>query len=169
MKKKVLAILLASTMTLAFTACGSSDDGASTSGDSGETASEDTDGDSSSSDEGGSFEGASIEIDIEDSIQGDPETLDQFLKEIDAFCEETGAEIEVVQNGGDQENILKTRMASQDMPDMFVTHGWAALRYNDFCEDLSGEEWISRVDESVLSVITDADGKVCTAPLTQWV
>ena len=35
MKKKVLAILLASTMTLAFTACGSSDDGASTSGDSG--------------------------------------------------------------------------------------------------------------------------------------
>ena len=39
MKKKVLAILLASTMTLAFTACGSSDDGASTSGDSGETAS----------------------------------------------------------------------------------------------------------------------------------
>ena len=89
MKKKVLAILLASTMTLALGACGSSDDGTS-SGDSGETASEDTSGedtadDSASSEEGGSFEGASIEIDIEDSIQGNKETLDQFLKEIDAF------------------------------------------------------------------------------------
>lgn len=171
MKKKVLAILLASSMALALGACGSSDDGASSSGGSAENSSSDkASDDSTSSEEGsGSFEGASIEIDIEDSIQGNQETLDQFLKEIDDFCAETGAKIEVVQNGGDQENILKTRMASQDMPDMFVTHGWAALRYNDFCEDLGDEDWISRVDESVLSVITDSDGKVCTAPLTQWV
>ena len=64
---------------------------------------------------------------------------------------------------------MKTRMASRDMPDMFVTHGWATLRYNDFCEDLSGEEWVSRLDDAVKSVITDENGKICTAPLTQWV
>lgn len=163
MKKKVLAILLASSMALALGACGSSDSSSSEKGTGSNTSDETAEGGS------GSFEGVSIEIDIEDSIQGNTETLDFFLQEIDDFCQETGAEIEVVQNGADHENILKTRMASQDMPDMFVTHGWASLRYNDFCEDLGDEEWISRVDDSVLSVITDADGKVCTAPLTQWV
>lgn len=50
-----------------------------------------------------------------------------------------------------------------------VTHGWSTLRYNDFCEDLSGEEWVSRLDDAVKAVITDENGKVCTAPLTQWV
>ena len=47
--------------------------------------------------------------------------------------------------------------------------GCVTLRYNDFCEDLSGEEWVSRLDDAVKSVITDENGKICTAPLTQWV
>lgn len=173
MKRKVLAVMLAAGMALSMGACGSSD-GGSKDGSKGDTAKEDTAGtdsaEGSDSAEGGKqFEGVKIEVDIEDSIQGDTNTLAFFNEEIAAFCEETGAEVEVVQNGSDHENILKTRMASQDMPDMWVTHGWASLRYNDFCEDLSGEAWVSRVDDAVKAVITDKDGKVCTAPLTQWV
>lgn len=158
MKRKALAALLAASMVLTLGACGSAggDTGSSSSG-------------SSEDSEGKAFSGVSIEVDIEDSIQGSKETLEYFNKEVEAFCDETGAEIEVVQNGGDHENILKTRMASQDMPDMWITHGWASLRYSDFCEDLSGEEWVGRVDEAVKSVITDKNGKICTAPLTQWV
>lgn len=172
MKRKVLAVMLAASMALTLGACGSSDSGSKDDGKS-DTAKEDTaadDAGSSDSEDGGKeFKGVKIEVDIEDSIQGDANTLAFFNEEIEAFCEETGAEVEVVQNGSDHENILKTRMASQDMPDMWVTHGWASLRYNDFCEDLSGEEWVSRVDDAVKAVITDKDGKVCTAPLTQWV
>ena len=107
MKKKVLAALLAASMTVTLGACSSS--GGSSEGGS---------GGSSDGSGGGTFSGVSIEVDIEDSIQGSKETLDYFNKEVEAFCEETGAKIEVVQNGGDHENILKTRMASQDMPDM---------------------------------------------------
>ena len=171
MKRKVLAAMLAASMALTLGACGSSDGGSK----SDDTAKEDaaaSDGEKEAGDsaEGGKqFEGVKIEVDIEDSIQGDADTLAFFMEEVDAFCEETGAEIEVVQNGSDHENILKTRMASQDMPDMWITHGWASLRYHEFCEDLSGEEWMSRVDDAVKAVITDSDGKVCTAPLTQWV
>lgn len=173
MKRKVLAVMLAAGMVLSMGACGSSD-GGSKDDSKGDTAKEDTAGtdsteDSGSAEGGKQFEGVKIEVDIEDSIQGDANTLAFFNEEIEAFCEETGAEIEVVQNGSDHENILKTRMASQDMPDMWITHGWASLRYHDFCEDLSGEEWVSRVDDAVKAVITDKDGKVCTAPLTQWV
>lgn len=169
MKRKILAVMLATGMVMSLGACGSSDSEAETSDTAKEETADASESDSEATDAGKQFEGVKIEVDIEDSIQGDANTLEYFLKEVEAFCDETGAEVEVVQNGSDHENILKTRMASQDMPDMWVTHGWSTLRYNDFCEDLSGEEWISRVDDAVKAVITDKDGKVCTAPLTQWV
>ena len=175
MKRKVLAVLLAASMMGTLGACGSSGSsdtsGTDTKTDNGSTEDDTaaTDGETTADSGSGSFDGVKIEVDIEDSIQGDQNTLDCFNKLIDEFSQQTGAEVEVVQNGSDHENIMKTRMASQDMPDMFVTHGWSTLRYNDFCEDLSGEEWVSRLDDAVKSVITDENGKVCTAPLTQWV
>ena len=161
MKRKILAVLLAASMLGTLGACGSTQTQEEAKTDENATETED--------DKGTSFKGVKIEVDIEDSIQGDQNTLDCFNKLIDEFSKQTGAEVEVVQNGSDHENIMKTRMASRDMPDMFVTHGWATLRYNDFCEDLSGEEWVSRLDDAVKSVITDENGKICTAPLTQWV
>lgn len=169
MKRKILAVMLATGMVMSLGACGSSESGAESSDTAKEETTDASESNSDTKDETKQFEGVKIEVDIEDSIQGDANTLEYFNKEVEAFCEETGAEVEVVQNGSDHENIMKTRMASQDMPDMWVTHGWSTLRYNDFCEDLSGEEWISRVDDAVKAVITDKDGKVCTAPLTQWV
>lgn len=158
MKRKILAVLLAASMLGTFGACGSTQTQEEAKTDENATETEDA--------KGTSFKGVKIEVDIEDSIQGDQNTLDCFNKLIDEFSKQTGAEVEVVQNGSDHENIMKTRMASRDM---FVTHGWATLRYNDFCEDLSGEEWVSRLDDAVKSVITDENGKICTAPLTQWV
>lgn len=169
MKRKILAVMLATGMAMSLGACGSSESGAESNDTAKEEKTDASESTSDTKDETKQFEGVKIEVDIEDSIQGDANTLEYFNKEVEAFCEETGAEVEVVQNGSDHENIMKTRMASQDMPDMWVTHGWSTLRYNDFCEDLSGEEWISRVDDAVKAVITDKDGKVCTAPLTQWV
>ena len=171
MKRKVLAVLLAASMMGTLGACGSSDSGKQTDAKTDDSSSTETtdSGEASADSSDGSFDGVKIEVDIEDSIQGDQNTLDCFNKLIDEFSQQTGAEVEVVQNGSDHENIMKTRMASQDMPDMFVTHGWSTLRYNDFCEDLSGEEWVSRLDDAVKAVITDENGKVCTAPLTQWV
>lgn len=120
MKRKVLAVLLAagsgnpwSVRFLRFrkTDRAKTDDSSSTeTTDSGEASADSSDG---------SFDGVKIEVDIEDSIQGDQNTLDCFNKLIDEFSQQTGAEVEVVQNGSDHENIMKTRMASQDMPDMF--------------------------------------------------
>ena len=157
MKRKVLAVLLAASMMGTLGACGSSDSGKQTDAKTDDSSSTETtdSGEASADSSDGSFDGVKIEVDIEDSIQGDQNTLDCFNKLIDEFSQQTGAEVEVVQNGSDHENIMKTRMASQDMPDMFVTHGWSTLRYNDFCEDLSGEEWVSRLDDAVKAVITD--------------
>lgn len=52
-------------------------------------------GEASADSSDGSFDGVKIEVDIEDSIQGDQNTLDCFNKLIDEFSQQTGAEVEV--------------------------------------------------------------------------
>lgn len=38
--------------------------------------------------------------------------------------------------GAEYENIMKVKMASRHLPDVFATHGWARIRYGDFLADL---------------------------------
>lgn len=67
--------------------------------------------------------------------------------------------------GKDYESMMKVKMASNDLPDIFATHGWAVLRYNDYLLDLSKEEWAPRVKSSIRDVVTDDNGKLCVLPL----
>jgi raffinose/stachyose/melibiose transport system substrate-binding protein len=113
------------------------------------------------------FSGQSIEVDIGGEIDND--SLDEFDKLVAAFADQTGAKIEVVHNGQDHEQIMKTRMASNSMPDIWSTHGWSTMRYTDFLADLAGEPWVSNMDDAIAKVVTDANGKVCTMPMSQWI
>lgn len=152
MKRKVTAIMMASVMGLSLAACGGgSDSGSKASSEEGKT----------------DFSGVKAEIDIDGTVIGD--ALKEFQKKVAEFNELTGAKLEVVANGDDHESIMKTRMASNDMPDMFTTHGWSTIRYNEFCYDLSGEAWVDSMDDAAASIATDENGKICTCPLTEWV
>lgn len=113
------------------------------------------------------FTGIKAEIDIDGTVID--AALTTFEERIAQFNELTGAQLELVTNADDHENIMKTRMASNDMPDMFTTHGWSTIRYNEFCMDLSGESWVPDMAEAAASIVTDKNGKICTCPLTEWV
>ena len=52
---------------------------------------------------------------------------------------------------------MKTRMASGDLPDIWVTHGWSVMRYSEYMEPLEDQDWYSQIDESLLPSITDDD------------
>ena len=45
--------------------------------------------------------------------------------------------------GADYEKLMKIKMAANDMPDVFSTHGWAKVRYGDFLLDLRDQPWAS--------------------------
>ena len=77
MKRKILAVLLAASMLGTFGACGSTQTQEEAKTDENATETEDA--------KGTSFKGVKIEVDIEDSIQGDQNTLDCFNKLIDEF------------------------------------------------------------------------------------
>jgi raffinose/stachyose/melibiose transport system substrate-binding protein len=67
--------------------------------------------------------------------------------------------------GSDYENIMKVKMASKDMPDVFSTHGWAVARYGDFLLDLSNEPWASQVEEGIKALVTDKKGQLLVLPM----
>jgi len=65
----------------------------------------------------------------------------------------------------DYESILKMKMAANDMPDIFDTHGWSQVRYGNFVADLADQSWVGNLSESFKPIVTDAQGKVYTLPL----
>ncbi|MCR6095030.1 carbohydrate ABC transporter substrate-binding protein [Salipaludibacillus agaradhaerens] len=65
------------------------------------------------------------------------------------------------------EDSIRVRMSSNDLPDLFDTHGWAKNRYGDYVADLSDMEWVADFDESMEPLLKDEDGKVYAFPLNQ--
>ena len=81
------------------------------------------------------------------------------------FTEETGIGIELISPGDDYENVMKTRMASGDLPDIWETHGWSTTRYSEYLAPLNDEAWLSKVKDSIRKTVTDAQGNVYVVPL----
>jgi raffinose/stachyose/melibiose transport system substrate-binding protein len=67
--------------------------------------------------------------------------------------------------GSEYENIMKVKMASKKLPDVFSTHGWAQIRYGNFLADLKDQPWASQLNPAIKDFITDSSGKVYVLPL----
>lgn len=106
-------------------------------------------------------------LELEVGYTGD--TLEQFRTVVDGFSKETGIQIELVTPGADYETVMKTRMASGDMPDIFLTHGWSIARYKEYLEELGDEPWTEYLSDSVREVITDEEGKLYVLCVTQGI
>ncbi len=69
--------------------------------------------------------------------------------------------------GAEYENIMKVKMASRHLPDVFSTHGWAKIRYGSFLADLRDQPWASHLSPTIKDTVTDQNGKVYVLPLDQ--
>lgn len=83
-----------------------------------------------------------------------------FQEIVDGFEKEYQCEVNIAEYGADYESTLKTRMAANDLPDVFMTHGWSVIRYKEYLIDLRNEPWVQDYDESALGVIQDDDGSI---------
>jgi raffinose/stachyose/melibiose transport system substrate-binding protein len=100
-------------------------------------------------------------------------TADQGMKSaltevVKAFEKENPSiKVDLQFPGSNYENILKMKMASNDLPDLFDTHGWAIKRYGNYLADLSGEKWAANLSDTIKPVITDDKGKLYVLPLNE--
>lgn len=65
------------------------------------------------------------------------------------------------------EGMLRVKMAANDMPDLFDTHGWALHRYGEYVEDLKDMDWVKDLDPALNQILLDETGKVYAYPLNQ--
>jgi raffinose/stachyose/melibiose transport system substrate-binding protein len=62
------------------------------------------------------------------------------------------------------EDVMKTKMAANDLPDAWATHGWSVARYSEYLEPLNSQSWASKVSPTIKPVITDKNGKIFVLP-----
>ncbi|MEK3721212.1 ABC transporter substrate-binding protein [Paenibacillus sp. FSL H8-0034] len=69
--------------------------------------------------------------------------------------------------GSAYENNMKVKMAANDLPDVFDTHGWAQIRYGEYLADLKDEPWAKQLTDTIQNVVTDKAGKVYVLPISE--
>lgn len=92
-----------------------------------------------------------------------------FQELIADFTKESGIPVTINNLGGDYESAMKTKMASNDLPDMWVTHGWSLIRYSEYMMNLADQPWVEKIDAGLKDVITNQEGELFILPITQAV
>lgn len=85
--------------------------------------------------------------------------LDEFSKIIDRFTEESGVNVDLI-TPDDYEATLKTMMAANELPDIWMTHGWSLRRYSEYLKPVNDQPWFNEMDKSLLDIMADKDGNV---------
>ncbi len=107
-----------------------------------------------------------ITLEVATNIVGDQAEVLEAIA--DDFMEENpNIKVEMSILGKDYENLMRIKMAADDMPDVFSTHGWAKMRYGEFLADLRDEVWADSIASSIRGLVTDETGKVYVLPMDQ--
>lgn len=150
MKKKLMSVVLASTMVLSLAACGTTGttDTTTTSDNTATeaqpTATESTD--ATATTEAAPADTATASVGSVRLLNGKPEINDQMQALAAKYKEETGNELIVETIGGDTNasDELKKMYQADNMPDIFVIEANQAANWDGMLADLAGEEWTNK-------------------------
>lgn len=67
--------------------------------------------------------------------------------------------------GSNFSDIMKTRMASNQLPDVWTTHGWAVARYAEYLQPLNEMSFAGNIMPGIEEHITDENGNLYTLPI----
>ena len=92
---------------------------------------------------------------IEMATQTAGKSNELLVKLIEQFKQETGIEVVLTSyDANDYESTLKTRMASQELPDVWETHGWSRIRYGEYLYPVNNEPWYESENEFAKGILT---------------
>ncbi|WP_170315004.1 ABC transporter substrate-binding protein [Saccharibacillus brassicae] len=80
--------------------------------------------------------------------------------------ENPGIAVDISSQGADFEALMKAKMASGDLPDLWTTHGWSVERYGDLLTPLNDRPWFGGIKETFKPIIADDKGQVYVLPMT---
>lgn len=158
--KKMMAVGLAVSMVTVLAACGGNETAPSTENQEAETSAEDS---NSEQEAEAPASGSDVTITFATNVVGEKASaLEAACKD---FEEETGYTVDFQAPGESYEDLMKTRMSANELPDVFTTHGWSVARYSDYLMPVNDLEWAADIDGQIKPVITDADGNMFVLPI----
>ena len=111
-------------------------------------------------------ESKNLEGEIEIVTNANEQTYNAVNEILEQFMQENpGVKISYTTQGSDYEQLMKARMASNDLPDIFATHGWSVVRYSEYLRPLNDQPCFSEIEPSFLENVQNADGQVFVLPL----
>ncbi|GAA0085144.1 ABC transporter substrate-binding protein [Clostridium sp. CTA-7] len=142
MKKRLISALLCGVLTFTgLVGCSSSNNGGKT----GDTAKED------------------VTLSFMTNLVGVPsEELEKVCKD---FTDETGIKIEYSAPGSNYEELMKTKMAANDLPDLWTTHGWSVARYSEYLKPLTDQSWVKDIKPAIKPMITNEKNDIFVLPI----
>ncbi|MCK1993772.1 extracellular solute-binding protein [Peribacillus muralis] len=143
MKKRMVLSVLSLSAMIALTACGNN-----------------------SVDSGGES-GGQVKLTLMSTatVKADMDTFKEIVADFEK--ENPNIDIEDTYPGDGYEDLARVKMAADDMPDLFDTHGWAKSRYGEYTEDLGDMEWAATLDPAMKPILTDDEGKLHAYPINQ--
>lgn len=147
--KKALSLALSAALSVSLLAgCASGDPASSPSG---------------SQTGGAENNGEKVQLTFMTNVVGEKAAaLESAIKDFEA---ETGYTVEFSAPGSSYEELMKTKMSSNELPDVFTTHGWSVARYSEYLMPVNDMEFASRISDQIKSVITNSEGQMFVLPV----
>lgn len=83
--------------------------------------------------------------------------FDTFTQICEDFMElNPNTDIEFVSYGKDYESLMKGKMAANDLPDVFSTHGWGVKRYAEYLRPLNDLDLAENLSPAIENSVTTA-------------
>lgn len=97
---------------------------------------------------------------------GPDEEVTKVFEDVISDFEKENKEVKIklIPGNKDYENIMKTKMGANDLPDLWATHGWSVARYSEYLMPLSDQQWASKLNPGIEKVITDENGDIFVLP-----
>lgn len=151
--KKIFALILVVVMTLSLAACGN--------GGSEEVA----DGGSEAT-TAAKMADEQIELSMMVNFQPNEPVVGALQAAIDGFqAANPNITITLTPGNSDYEALMKTKMATNDLPDIWSTHGWSVMRYSEYLLPIEDQAWVKDLHPSIAPVITNNDGQIFVIPM----
>lgn len=113
---------------------------------------------------GSASDGTTLEFQTAQSA--DSPLLAALQEATDSFeADHPGVTIDLKTGGNDYEAQMKVRLAANNPPDLWATHGWSRDRYGSFLAPLDGEAWAEHFNTALDPAMKDDDGHFFAFPV----
>lgn len=114
----------------------------------------------------GGASGGDVKIEMQTNFGSTDPSLKVLQKLTDAYEKDNaGVKIDLVPSTDTYEDDIKVRLSSNDIPDIWATHGWSLLRYSKFLEPLNEQPWAKDFNKALAPAMENSDGQFFALPI----